>query len=280
LTWSKLYKTETKIDLGYTLDLIDKNGLTKIPAVKVYVLMFDLMSGKGDDKSYNELRDISKSFINNFPEEEQREIADVLLSYKIKDINKGDKSALQEVLELYDWCIGEEIILINGMLSPTTFRNYVVVGLRLGNFDRVEEFIKSKSLLLESSERQNAVNFNLSRLSLYKKNFNETLDYLSKVNYSDVWYSVNSRNNLLAAYYELREYDALEYQMESFASYLRREKSLDENKRTLYMNFIVYLRKLYKTRDKETLVNIKNELNSVKLVNNKAWLLEKIEELL
>ena len=280
LTWRKLYKTDIELDLGFTLDLIDTYKLDNVPAVKVYSHMYKLMSGEGDYEIYSELKSLAKEVIDIFPVEEQREIIDVLLSFVIKDVNKGDKNALSEVVSLYDWGIDSEIILNQGNLSPTTFRNYVVGGLRLGLYDKVETFIKKKSHLLAAASRENAINFNLSRLEFYRKNYDQVLMYLNKVNYDDVWYSVNSRNNLLAVYYEKKEFEALESQMESFASFLRREKSLEANKRTLYMNFIIYLRKIYKNTDKDSLLKIREELNKVKLVNNKSWLLEKIEELL
>ena len=280
LAWRKLYKTDIELDLGFTLALIEKYQLEKIPAVKVYSLMYKLMSGEGDYNDYWELKSLSEQYIDNFPREEQREIIDTLLTFVIKDVNKGDRKAVAEMVDLYEWGVDTAIILDQGYLSPTTFRNYVVGGLRLGMFDKVEKFINKNAGLLEESSRENAVNFNLSRVAFYRKDFDGVLTYLNKVNYDDVWYSINSRSNLLAVYYELKEFDVLESQMDSFTSYLRREKSLDTNKRALYMNFIIHLKKIYKNKDKASLQKIREELQAEKLVNNKAWLLEKIDELL
>lgn len=281
LTWRKLYKTDIELDIGFTLDLISKYDLDAVPAVNVYVLMYKLMSGDGAHEEYEKLKSISEQFIDNFPKEEQREIIDVLLSFVIKDVNKGDTKAVAEMVSLYEWGIDTEIILNNGYLSPTTFRNYVVGALRLGLYDQVERFIHSKSDLLEESGRENAVNFNLSRLAFYRKNFEDVLLYLNKVNYDDVWYSVNSRTYLLAVYFELKEYDALEAQMESFIAYLRREKSIQDLKRSSHHNFALKLRTLYKyLNNKERLRQIRTEIVEDKNVFNKTWLLEKIDELL
>lgn len=281
LTWRKLYKTDIAIDLGFTLDIVEKYDLQSIPAVKVYVLMYKLMSNLGTNEDYEELKLFSRKVIDNFPREEQREILDVQLSYVIKDVNKGDKNAVLEMVKLYEWGIDSEVILSQGYLSPTTFRNYVVGGLRLGLFDKMEEFIKSKQHLLEESGRDNAVNFNLSRVAFYKKNFEEVLFYLNKVNYEDVWYSINSRVYLLAAYYELQEFDALESQLESFSTFLRREKSIQEMKRSSHYNFANRLKNVYKNSlNKDKLRLLRQELADDANVFNKSWLLEKIDELL
>jgi len=281
LSWKKMYKTDIDLDLGFTLDLVEKYNLEAIPAVKVYVLMYRLMSGIGNYDDYNELKSFAGEVIENFPLEEQREIVDVLLSFVIKDVNKGDMNAVAEMVSLYEWSINEEIILHNGHLSPTTFRNYVVGGLRLGLYDKVEKFIKSKARLLEESDRENAINFNMSRVEFYRKDFDKALVYLNKVNYDDIWYSINSRNNLLAVYYELKEFEVLESQMDSYSTYLRREKSIEGFKKVGHQNYVNFLRSIYRNMyNNIKLQDIKANLKSEKSVFNKSWLLEKIDELL
>ena len=83
LAWRKLYKTDIELDLGFTLALIEKYQLEKIPAVKVYSLMYKLMSGEGDYNDYWELKSLSEQYIDNFPREEQREVIDTLLSLSL-----------------------------------------------------------------------------------------------------------------------------------------------------------------------------------------------------
>ncbi|NNF22764.1 MAG: hypothetical protein HKN67_12540, partial [Saprospiraceae bacterium] len=215
LTWRKMYKTDIEIDLGFTLELIKLYNLDDHPAVKIYLYMYQILSGDGDIDTYFEFKEISFKYIDVFPDEERREIMDVLFNFCVKQINSGDKSFYIELLELYDWGIDSEIILTNSILSPTSFRNYVISGLRIGEFDRVQKFILEKSDFLEESRRENAINFNMARVCFYKKQFDDVLNYLNKVNYDDIWYNLNSKNYLLAVYYELGEDMVLESQMDS-----------------------------------------------------------------
>ncbi len=281
LTWRKLYNTDIELDLGITLDLIGLYNLDSVPAVKVYYLMYKLMSGDGNSSDYVELKKLSKSVMDNFPEEERREIIDVLLSFVIRDVNKGDLDAVKEMLVLYEWGIESELILVNGYLSPTTFRNYVVGGLRVGEFDKVHDFIDKKAELLKNEHRENAVNFCLCRVAFHKKEFDKVLTYLNKVNYDDIWYNVNSRYYLLASYYELGESDALESAIESFIAFLRREKSIDVKRKAKQISFAKYLKKLVNNKyNKEVSRELKAIISEDDQVFNKSWLLEKIEELL
>ena len=76
------------------------------------------------------------------------------------------------------------------------------------------------------------MNFNLARVSWYKKKYDDVLSYLNQVLYNDVWYNLNARTLLLAAYYELDEILPLESLLQSFNAWVRREKALTKVKKS------------------------------------------------
>jgi len=280
-TWQKMYKTEEKIELGIPLGIINKYEFSKNPSVKIYKLMYELYQEEESTEKYYLLKASAISNIDTFPVDEQREIFDVLVSYCIKWVNKGDMEFHKETLIIYDWGIEKEINLSKGKLSPTSFRNYVVIGLRVGEFDRVEKFIKTNSTILSEERKDNALNFNLARVSFYRKNYEEVLNYLNKVNFDDIWYNVNSKVLLFATYYELDELDVLVTSSESFRTFLRRESDVQNVRTNRYLTFTKYLIKIvnYKHR-KDKILKMKEQLEKDKAVVNKQWLLEKIDELL
>ncbi len=282
LTWARLYKTEVSVpDLKHTFLLIENEGLLDIAAVQIYRSMYLLVSEEENENEYYLLKKLAMNEISSFPIIEQRGILDVLLSYAIKGGNKGNKESLAEMLNLYEWGIDTEIIFEKGHLSPTTFRNYILGGLRLGEINKVEKFITEKSPLIEDSRRENAVEFNRARVAFHKKEYGKVLEQLAKVNYDDIWYNLNSKNYLLASYYELEEWDALSFQISSFQQFLRREKSIREGYRKMHLNYASFLGKIVsKQYDKTSLAKLRQSIKDEKLVFNRKWLLEKIEELL
>ena len=282
LTWAKLYKTEIEQpELTFTFELIKSKGLGELPAVKIYSLMYDLVIKYDDSEKYFELKDLAQSEINSFPPLEQRGILDVLLSCAIKGGNKGDKESVAEMLSLYEWGIDTEIIFEKGFLSPTTFRNYVVGGLRIGEIEKVEKFISEKAEMIEASRRENAVVFNRARVAFHKKEFEKVIELLSQVNYDEVWYNLNSKVYLLASYFELDEYDALSFQIGSFQKFLRREKSMGEDYRKGFLNFSTYLKRIMnKQIDKKAMAKLRDEISGQKAIYNRRWLLEKVDALL
>jgi hypothetical protein len=281
ITWSKQYKFEIKLDLAHSIQLIENKQLGDVPAVKIYWLIYRILTDNDSKELYYELKELAAKEIYSFPHNEQAEIFDALFSYCIKWVNKGDKQFHLEYLDIHDWGIREELILKNGILSPTSFRNYVVIGLRISEFPRVESYIKQNIHLLEASRRENALNFNMARVAFYKKDFEGILSYLRQVNYDDIWYNINSKNYLLAAYYELDEIDALYSSIDSFVNFLRREKSLDNSRKKRHILFTNYLKKLINYSDnKSKLLKLKEQLVEEREIVNKNWLLEKIEELI
>jgi hypothetical protein len=279
ITWSKQYKTEIDVDLTKTLHLIETNKLSEITAVQVYWLIYQILTQDDSKSLFFELKEIAKNDIYQFPKTEQAEIFDALFSYCIRWVNKGDIEFTKEYLDIHEWGIREELILKNGILSPTSFRNYVIAGLRIGEMERVEKYINNNLHFLEEYRRDNALNFNLARLNWWKKDYEKVLEYLNKVNYDDIWYNINSKNYLLASFYEMDEIDALYSNIDSFVAFLRREKSLDATRKRRHINFTNFLKRLInKSENKAQLSKLKEEVEAEKEIVNKSWLLEKIEE--
>ena len=276
LSWRKIYKSNIEVDISTALMMIDNLNLSEIPAVKIYHLMYLLMSDDGTQSDFKLLRGLAEEQIDVFPASERREILDVLLTYCIKESNKGSSVLYEDLLNLYDWGIDSEIMLENGTLSPTTFRNYVLAGLRSSSYPEVEKFIKLRAPLLEQKHRENAVYFSSARLNFYKKNYNEVITNLSKVNYDDVFYAVESRMLLMATYFENGDFDPLESTVDAFLKFLQREKKLESFKKNAYLNFCKYLRRFiqFKEKDYDAFMTKIVETNPM---YNKAWLLKKVE---
>ena len=116
---------------------------------------------------------------------------------------------------------------------------------------------------------------------ILKNNFGRVLEHILHVNYQDSWNALDSKTLQLAAYYELKEYDALESLFQSFKAYLKREKSIPKNRKQNYLNLIKYTDILIRTnrRDKDKIQKLKDEVTHTPGIVSKLWLLQKIDEL-
>jgi len=163
-------------------------------------------------------------------------------------------------------------------MTPWSFKNIVTNGLRLNEFDWVENFIREYSPFLDPRYRDNAVTFNLAQLFFYKKDYSKVISQLSHVEYDDMTYNLNSKTLLMASYYELDEIEALGSLLDTFRVYLSRNKELPAVRRKHYLNTIKIVRRLSKVipGDKIEIEKLQKEVNNTQGVVSRNWILEKL----
>ena len=85
----------------------------------------------------------------------------------------------------------------------------------------------------------------------------------------------------ITAYYELKEFDALESLLNAYKMFITREKSLSKERKKAYFNLIKYTKKLlYILPDeKAKIAKMRKEIEENNTVVTKTWLLEKVDEL-
>jgi len=261
---------------------IESGNLREIVPINLYYQIHLMQKESAVSDHFEELKQLMATHINLLPQQEAYEVLASALNYCINKVNSGNKDYLREYMELSLMGIKKEILLINGTLDPWAFRNIVFSGLRLGDFNWVKDFIFGYQHYIDSQHRENAVSFNLANLYFYQKNFGEVLKLLQSVEYDDPSYNRNSKTILLATYYELEEIESLTSLLSSFELYLRRNKSIPENRKTPYLNLIKFLRSLVRTSntDLNNLQKLRKKVDQTERIVSKEWLLEKIDALL
>ncbi|HMQ08262.1 MAG TPA: hypothetical protein PKC30_13245 [Saprospiraceae bacterium] len=281
ITWSKSNKID--INTHRFISFIDENIPTQYlesPSIKMYINILHLLTSKNAHNKYLELKNLIKKHKYAFREDELKDLYEHAFSYSNRRLNQGDNSVLEEVFDLYKEALHDDVLLSDGELSPTTFRNITVLGLRCGQLEWTKNFIIHYAEKLNDKFRHNAVQFNMARYNFYMKNFWDAVTNLQRVNYDDIFYNLDSRILLIACYYELDEYDVMESQINSLNMFLRRNKTLSRDRKNIYLNYLKYVKKLSRINfnDKVKLVELKTDLENEAGVVNKSWILEKIQE--
>ena len=280
LTWKGMYQSEIDFSqFEFTAKLIERSNYLDTPGVNMYYQIYKAYSNQENDNHFHTIKKLIQEHLAEFPLDEQREILSSAINYSIVKGNKGDSNYIQEALQFYNQGIDSGLLLIDGELSPTTFRNVVIAALRFGFNEFASDFISEKAHLINRKYRDNAVNFNLARIHWYKKEHEEVISYLSKVDFEDIWYNISSKTMLIATYYEQEEFLVLENLLTSFAAFIRREKSMQDNLKKAYLNFIKMVTKLVKLFPitNKKLNKLEAEIKELKPMISKSWILEKID---
>jgi len=263
------------------IDHVEANDYSDTPPIVIYHQILLSYKEPNDKKHFNSIKSLIEQHIHIFPETEVKEILDSALNYCIKKMNAGETEFVREAFSLYQDWLKRDLLQVRGNIDPFHFKNIVTAGLRLNEFDWVENFIHTYSLKMDESHRFNALTFNLAQLYFYKKEYEKVIQKLNLVEYDDMTYNLNSKTLLMASYYELDEIEALGSLLDTFRVYLNRNKELPATRRKHYLTTISIVRRLSKIThgDTKQIEKLTNEVETTQGVVSKNWILEKLAAL-
>jgi hypothetical protein len=251
-----------------------------VPIISVYQKMIACFTEPEQEDHFRQLVVDLEQYANNLPEEDLRECYQTAQNYCALKINQGRTEYYSVFFNLIKDTIQWGILLENGQISEGVFKNTVTIGLRLNEFDWVEEFIREYAPFLPSNIRENARTFNLANVYSHQKKYDQVIELLRDVEYSDIVYALGSKLVLLRTYYESDEYLAMDSLLDSFKIYLRRNKVISKGLKREYNNFLIFLKKLstLNTSNRQAVEKLKKKIQDTSHVVSKKWLLERISE--
>lgn len=273
-------KYEVDIDERF-LRSIEERGLENEPAVAVYLQVFRFLSKPDDEEAFQNFKVLINQHRDKFPSWEMRDLFLFALNFCIRRGNDGKKSYFQEGQELYKLGVETGYLLQNGELSRFTYLNAVMMSLKMEDYDWAENFIHEFVNLLNKKDRESTFSYCLAELEYARKNYNEALPLLQKVDYKNIFFHLNAKTIQLKIYYELDEYDLLHAHLDAMRIFLRRKKVLGYH-RTNYENIIKYAQKLItlNPNNKIAMKNLREKIEKEEVLSTKGWFLERVDELM
>lgn len=258
------------------IQLLNRNDFSNYPAIHLYFNLYQLMTEE-DEVFFSEIKKLLSEYQQTFKKEELKEIYYYLINYCITQLVKNTNTNyyLSELYEMYQKGIESELLLDDGFLSPWTFKNVIKLGVRLKKFADIESFIEINRYRLKEEFQSDAYHYNMAELSYLKKQHDKALSFLNLVEFSDIYYVLDTKKLLLKIYYETDEYDALESLLNSFQTYLKRNKLISDDNRKTYLNFTKCLNKIIKDENNKS--QLKEQIEGTSPLTDKNWLLKVIQ---
>ena len=281
----KMLNLQKILSVEYHIRLMDeingflqKNDFSDIPSIAIYYQLYLSLTLQNGDPHFEATTQLLKKHRHQFTQFEVKEIHLLAINFCIRKIREQDEAYVLKALDLYVEGIQNGLLLENKFLSPWTYKNVIKLGLRSKKYTWTESFIFEYNSKLPEKEQLNALNYNLADLHYYKKDLKKALEYLSKVEFTEVFYTLHSKVMLLKIYYEFDEYDALYALINSFRIYLRRNKFITKDVKETYLNFISILG-LFVKNEKHLFLEIQKTIKETKLLTDRNWLLQQCKEL-
>ncbi|MCW3126689.1 MAG: hypothetical protein JWO03_2347 [Bacteroidetes bacterium] len=263
------------------LDYLQNNPPLGSPAIAVYHLILLTLKEPDDESHFAGLKQQLADHSEQLELSTQLDALDYALNYCIRKINSGQVRYQNEVLSLYKYALDKELLYDKGILSPWDYKNITTIALRNKEYKWAVSFLDKYRDKLPKADRANAYTFNQARYYFATRKFDKVLELLQGVEYSDVFYLLDSKTTLMKTYYELGEYQPLQSLKESFRILLRRKKLISEQNRANYGNFARFAMKLYRVdvKNKAQLTTLRKEIERTGNVADRGWILEKLYEL-
>lgn len=259
------------------------------PAIAIYRCILKTLTEPQEHSHYHKLIELLNTHNTELSHTEARSMYDFAQNYCIKQINIGNREFLKEIFELYKTLLDTQILFQNNQLSQWDYKNIVTVGTRLQEFSWTEDFLHSYKEHLPEADRDNAYNYNLANFYYSCQRYDEALELLRNVRFTDIYYSLGARSLLLKVYYEAEEFDPLYSLIDSFKIYLKRNKTISEYQHMAHMNLVRLTKKITdlhlrlnvssQERLKRDLDKIKHSMSTYHEVTNAAWVTQQIEKL-
>lgn len=260
--------------------LLDEAHYGAEPAVMLYRNILSMLQDEQAEEAYRDLRRHMEREARLLAKDEQYEVYIHAINFCIRMANRGAPEYLNELLSLYQEALEQEVLLDQGQLSPSNYKNIVTVGLRVGDYRWVRKFIRRYKDLLPAAFRENAYTYNLAVYYYTVGEYDQVLRLLQEVDYDDVFYNLDSKVLLLKVYYESGEIDALFSLFDSFSVFLRRNKVLSGYHKTINLNLIQFLKRLSNLPPGPSakLDQLQQRINTTREISAIQWLREKVEE--
>jgi hypothetical protein len=272
--YKALFMEEIKKEAG-------KNTFSNVPAINVYYYILLTLTDSDQEKYFEELKQLLVKHAEAFPARELNDLYQYLKNYCIKKLNRGEAGYQQKLFEIYKMMLADKKLMKADYLSQWEYKNIVTLSLRLKENKWTRKFIENFNANLPPAARSNAYTYNTANWVFHEKDYNKALKLLQKVNFTDIYYQLDSRAILLKTYFETDDDESFFYQSGAFKTFLSRNKMISDYQRIIYRNFVKYATRLVRMgSNQKKLSLIKNELEHLKEVADKNWLLEKIQNLI
>lgn len=267
--------------LDEVLSYIDKNKSDDNPTLMIYYYII-LLEKEKQEKYFFELKNLKEKFFDYLARKDQYMLFLHMAGYCAYVFNVlGKKDFMMEHFLLSKENFDKGTIKL-GHIIYMDFLNHVKIAVRVEKFDWAEKYINEfKESLTE--EKNSTLNFCYGYINYKKGNLNKALDLLSQANFPNFIIKIQVKILLLQIYFEKEYYEQALAMIDTFRHYLLREKSIVEDfKESFYdylriTNDLIKLKTMSDSDNKEfNLKKIKDDLEKIKYnqFGIKMWLRE------
>lgn len=251
-------------------------------AIHIYIEFISILrENEFNLDKYGMLKELVLKNLNKFNRIEQVDLFTCLRNYCIYYFNKGHVKMAMELLELYRSGLENRLVMLeSGELNYYDFLNIISIGCETRQLEWTRSFIEEYSGFLKKEIRKPAKTVGLAQIHFHKEEYQEALEKLNeKTTFTSNYDKLIEKSLRLRCYYELKEFDLLDYYLDAYRKFLQRNKDIASEVKARDLGLIRFTKKLiYIQNDKAQLEKLRDDITISKKVKLKKWLLGKVRE--
>lgn len=220
------------------------------PEIQLRLCILQILQDPTHKDAFQQLLQLMPSTPSFLPSEKVRGVYFYAQNHCIRQIKSGNTAYLHDLFEIYRQSIEIGLIYESEQINPWNFKNIVSTALKLGHFDWTEGFIQQYQEGLAPEFRKSAIAYNMANLSFHLKQYEKALKALLEVEFSDIFYALDTRKLQLMIYFERQDAEPLLSLISSFKVFLRRNNLISAANRQAYKNFVDWVARIFRETEK------------------------------
>lgn len=265
------------------LNEISNFEFQKNASINIYVCVLQMLLHEKESIYLEKLKNLLKNESHVLEPADLLNIYQMAVNFCIRKWNRGEIKYVNDLWVLYEQMLEKGLLHSNGFLIHQSFKNLIIIGLRLQKISEVKLYIEKYKGDIAENVRESVSAYYLGLLHFYKNQFSQALKTLISVAYISKGYELGYKIVILKCYYELNESIVLINFSDSFQTYIRSQKSMTKTKQKGYLSFIQIAVMIFRLKNdlktRKTKRQIIQNLNEKTWISDKQWLLEKLEEI-
>ena len=264
-------------ELPFTDTAISYAESSQEPATMLLRESLEVLQNPAAETSFQRLKKLIGEHAPLFSPTEARDVLMAAINFCIRRHNQGEKQYTREALELYKKGIETGILLENEQLSRYTYGNINNLAHLVGETAWAKNFLDNYCIYLPAAERDKVYQYNIAIHHFRCSEYAQALELLRDIEFSEVFVNLDVRKMLVRSYFELGEWPALFSLLDSFRTYLRRQKQLGYHRES-YLNFLKFTLRVEKTMraGKAKRQALARRIAATPSVAEREWLLGKL----
>lgn len=253
----------------------------EIPQILFYYNLIMLMTNK-DERFFEELKHLKERYYNILSSLDKFNMFIMMANYCNEMIFDGKFIYRKERFILDNECFSNGLFEVAGGIHIFQFISAAKNAIKLGEYSWTEKICSDFIDRVVPSDKEFCINYVKADICLAKKKYELALQYLSKLNPEHSNTKQYIRNLMISIYYEMNEDNAVLSLVDTSKHFIHNDKYISSLIKERFLNFVKLTEQLIKTRENPEqypVFQLIKKLNASLNVQDKDWLLEKINEI-